>query len=85
MLLPSIKEQKHEEWNTQVNSWKNSERVVNYEGEGAALHPHDVITKVCDMTDKDTIYVTDVGQHQMWAAQYVKHKNTKRFHWRTVG
>ncbi len=79
MLLPSIKEQKHEEWNTQVNSWKNSERVVNYEGEGAALHPYDVITKVCDMTDKDTIYVTDVGQHQMWAAQYVKHKNTKRF------
>lgn len=29
--------------------------------------------------DKDTIYETDVGQHQMWAAQHVKHHNTRRF------
>lgn len=31
------------------------------------------------MTDKETIYVTDVGQHQMWAAQFIKHRNTKAF------
>ena len=79
-LLPFVEEKKHEEWNNLVRQWKDSEKVVNYEGEGAAaLHPYDVITAVCDMTDKDTIYVTDVGQHQMWAAQYIKHKNTKRF------
>ena len=79
MLLPSIEEKKHEEWNSQIRTWKEKEQVVNYEGEDAELHPYDVVTKVCDMTDKDTIYVTDVGQHQMWAAQYVKHQKTKRF------
>lgn len=79
-LLPLVEEKKHEEWNAQMKEWKAAEKVVNYVGEGASqLHPYDVVTKACDMTDKDTIYVTDVGQHQMWAAQYVKHKNTKRF------
>ena len=78
-LLPFVEEKKRESWNSQVHQWKDSERVVNYQGEGANLHPYDVITTVCDMTDKDTIYVTDVGQHQMWAAQYLKHEKTKRF------
>ncbi|MGN1414199.1 MAG: biosynthetic-type acetolactate synthase large subunit [Anaerovoracaceae bacterium] len=79
MLLPSVKEAKHEAWNTEIQQWKDSEKIVNYEGEGASLHPYDIITHTCDLTDKDTIYVTDVGQHQIWAAQYVKHQNTKRF------
>lgn len=80
MLLPSIKETKHEAWNEEIRSWKDKEKIVNYEGEGASLlHPYDIITHTCDLTDKDTIYVTDVGQHQIWAAQYVKHQKTKRF------
>ncbi len=79
MLLPFINEKKLDEWNAQVDEWKNSEKIVVYEDEDTSLHPHEVVETVCDMTDKDTIYVTDVGQHQMWAAQYVKHKNTKRF------
>lgn len=80
MLPPSIKETKHEAWNEEIRSWKDKEKIVNYEGEGASLlHPYDIITHTCDLTDKDTIYVTDVGQHQIWAAQYVKHQKTKRF------
>ena len=78
-LLPFVEEKKRESWNLQVRQWKESEKVVSYQGEGVALHPYDVITTICDMTDKDTIYVTDVGQHQMWAAQYLKHEKTKHF------
>ena len=40
--------------------------------QGAQLHPDEIIHAVCDLTDKETVYVTDVGQHQMWAAQYIK-------------
>jgi acetolactate synthase-1/2/3 large subunit len=79
MLLPSVEENSHEEWNRQIKAWKDSERIVNYEGEGADLHPYDVVTKICDMTDKDTIYVTDVGQHQMWAAQRYPLVNPRSF------
>lgn len=78
-LLPFVTEKKHADWKAQIQEWKDSEKVVNYTGEGAALHPYDVVNTVCEMTDKDTIYVTDVGQHQMWAAQYVRHEKTKRF------
>ena len=36
------------------------------------MNPQEIIEHLCDNTDKETIFVTDVGQHQMWAAQYVK-------------
>lgn len=80
MLLPLIKEQKREAWAAQIQEWKESEKIVHYEGEGACqLHPDEIVLKACELTDKDTIYVTDVGQHQIWAAQYVKHEKTRRF------
>lgn len=75
-MLPYIEEAKHTDWVEKVTSYQKSVRVPM---EGAQLRPKDLIEAVCDLTDKDTIYVTDVGQHQMWAAQYVKHKNTRRF------
>ncbi|MEF9922379.1 MAG: biosynthetic-type acetolactate synthase large subunit [Anaerovoracaceae bacterium] len=76
-LLPLIDEKKRDDWHNKVNEWKAQDVVVRHSDD--SLHPQEIISKVCDMTDKDTIYVTDVGQHQMWAAQYIKHKNTKRF------
>lgn len=80
MLLPLIKEQKREAWAAQIQEWKEREKIVHYEGEGACqLHPDEIVLKACELTDKDTIYVTDVGQHQIWAAQYVKHEKTRRF------
>ena len=75
-MLPYIEEKKHTEWVEKVTAYQKSVRVPL---EGAQLRPKDLIEKVCDLTDKDTIYVTDVGQHQMWAAQYVKHHKTRRF------
>lgn len=74
-LLPLLKESKHEKWIETVTAYQKSVRVP-LEGK---LRPKDLIEAACDLTDKDTIYVTDVGQHQMWAAQYVKHHNTRRF------
>lgn len=77
LVLPMVESRKHEEWHERVGGWRNKERVVKTTD--CKLHPYDIITKTCDMTDEDTIYVTDVGQHQMWAAQFVKHNRTKKF------
>ena len=57
--------------------WKKKERVVK--SPECRLHPKEIIDTLCDMTDQNTIYVTDVGQHQMWAAQYIKHNKAKKF------
>ncbi len=59
-----------------VVGWKKKERVVK--SPECRLHPDRIIDTLCDMTDQNTIYVTDVGQHQMWAAQYLKHNKAKK-------
>lgn len=75
--LPYVEEKKHDEWHERVNAWRQKERVVK--SPECKLHPQEIISAICDKTDKDTIYVTDVGQHQMWAAQYIKHNKSKKF------
>ena len=75
--LPYIEEKKHPEWHERVVGWKKKERVVK--SPECRLHPKEIIDTLCDMTDQNTIYVTDVGQHQMWAAQYIKHNKAKKF------
>ena len=76
-LLPLIKKNDHSEWVSQATEWKK--KTGDVKSQDAELHPSEIIHAVCDMTDKETIYVTDVGQHQMWAAQYLKHEKTENF------
>ena len=76
-LLPMIEKRDHGEWVAQSTEWKK--KTGDVKCQDAELHPSEVVTAVCDLTDKETIYVTDVGQHQMWAAQYLKHDKTKDF------
>ena len=75
--LPYIEERKHPEWHERVAHWRTKERIVK--SPECKLHPKEILDIVCDMTDENTLYVTDVGQHQMWSAQYIKHKKAKKF------
>ncbi len=76
-LLPLITKKDHAEWVAQSTEWKK--KTGDVKCQDAELHPSEIVTAVCDLTDKETIYVTDVGQHQMWAAQYLMHDRTKDF------
>ncbi len=76
-LLPLIKKNDHSDWVAQSTEWKK--KTGDVKSQDAELHPSEIIHCICDMTDKETIYVTDVGQHQMWAAQYLKHEKTENF------
>lgn len=76
-LLPLIEKREHAEWVAQSTEWKK--KTGDVKCQDAELHPSEIVEAVCDLTDKETIYVTDVGQHQMWAAQYLKHDKTKDF------
>ena len=76
-LLPLIKEKDHSEWVAQATEWKK--KTGDVQCQDADLHPSEIVQLACDLTDKETIYVTDVGQHQMWAAQYLKHDKTENF------
>ncbi len=76
-LLPLIKKNDHADWVSQSTEWKK--KTGDVKSQDVELHPSEIIQSICDMTDKETIYVTDVGQHQMWAAQYLKHEKTEDF------
>ena len=76
-LLPLVERKQHLQWREKIASWREQQKKVVCPTK--VLHPSTLIWDVCDLTDKETIYVTDVGQHQMWAAQYVKHQIPKHF------
>ena len=53
-------------WREQVFSHKE----VPLKKEDGVLHPHEILETVAALTDNQAIIATDVGQHQMWSAQY---------------
>ncbi|MBQ9763396.1 MAG: biosynthetic-type acetolactate synthase large subunit [Phascolarctobacterium sp.] len=69
-FLPLVKENKHTEWWEQIREWdKMEDRSV---ADGSRLTAPWVMTQLTKtFADRDTVYVTDVGQNQMWAAQYL--------------
>ena len=77
-ILPYIKENKHTEWIEQIHQWKEK---LDYrpKDDDSVLKPHQIMGAISDMVGEDAIIVTDVGQHQMWAAQYSKRNKIRHF------
>ncbi|MFE8696926.1 acetolactate synthase large subunit [Cytobacillus sp. FJAT-53684] len=71
----------HSEWLEQIHKWQ--EEYPYHYGESDTLKPQKVLEMLYEKTAGDAIVVTDVGQHQMWAAQYYQFKKANR--WVTSG
>jgi acetolactate synthase-1/2/3 large subunit len=69
-LLPHVKKQDTEDWLAQIEEWRE-ECPLGYEMNGQ-LRPQYIIEQMWKKTQGDAVVVTDVGQHQMWAAQFFK-------------
>ena len=65
-----------EKWITKVTEDKN--RVRSYDRKERVVQPQPVIERIGELTNGDAIVVTDVGQHQMWAAQYYPYRNERQ-------
>ena len=77
-LIPMTEKADHSQWIQQIKKW-NEERPMTVKEANGKMNPQEIIEYLCDNTDKETIFVTDVGQHQMWAAQYVKQTMPRNF------
>ena len=76
-LLPLIKETNHKEWMAQIEKWRSTDyKPKDIPG---VLRPHQIIGCVADNITDDDIVTTDVGQHQMWAAQYARRTKPRHF------
>ena len=80
-LLKYVKPAKHASWAKQIELWRGEDYKPTDSDE--CLKPHYLVEKACEIAGEDAIYVTDVGQHQMWAAQFLHH--TKPNHFLTSG
>jgi len=62
---------KHHDWLEQVNEWQTT-HPLTYLEEGDIIKPQYVVEKINELTGGDAIITTEVGQNQMWAAQFYK-------------
>lgn len=69
MLTRAIEQLDHSDWKNEINNFRRPFEQLQI---GDYVNPQTLIEKIDDATDDDAIVVTDVGQHQLWAAQYYK-------------
>jgi acetolactate synthase-1/2/3 large subunit len=74
-LTPIVAKKRHDAWISEIETGRAETRardIVHKESNGQLLAPH-VMHDLWKTTGGGSVIVTDVGQHQMWEAQYYKH------------
>jgi acetolactate synthase-1/2/3 large subunit len=66
------------EWLRMIEGWRKDHPLA-YRGQGNGLKPQFVLEELTRVTRGDCIITTDVGQHQMWAAQYYRTRRPRSF------
>ena len=76
-LLPQVPPCRRPEWLGQIDAWRTKDYFpADVPGE---LHPHIIMELIGQAAGERGVVVTDVGQHQMWAAQYCKQTRPRGF------
>ncbi|WP_298827600.1 acetolactate synthase 3 catalytic subunit [uncultured Piscinibacter sp.] len=66
-------------WWGQINEWRKRE-CLKYKNSSEVIKPQYVVDKLWELTKDSDCYITsDVGQHQMWAAQYYRFDEPRRW------
>ncbi|WP_049545327.1 acetolactate synthase large subunit [Streptococcus salivarius] len=76
LLAEPVVQNNTEKWIEKVT--KDKERVRSYDKKERMVQPQAVIERIGELTKGDAVVVTDVGQHQMWTAQYYPYQNERQ-------
>ncbi len=76
-LAKTVKQQHHDEWMNKIYEWEDEYPIHKpYDG---VFTPQCIMETVNAAIGRDSIATTDVGQHQMWAAQYLMVERPRKF------
>jgi acetolactate synthase-1/2/3 large subunit len=70
-------------WWAQLDAWRATYPLGYDEPDDGSLSPQYVIERIGKLAGPDAVYVAGVGQHQMWAAQFIEHERPR--HWLNSG
>jgi acetolactate synthase I/II/III large subunit len=70
-------------WWSQLDAWRNTYPLGYTDPDDGSLSPQFVIERIGQLVGPDAVYVAGVGQHQMWAAQFISHEHPG--HWLNSG
>ncbi len=76
-LASRVPERKRDKWNERIDEWKT--HIPAMYAKKTALHPKFVLETVHAAVGEDAIVTTEVGQHQMWVAQFYPFSNPRTF------
>ena len=65
-------------WWSEIKEWQRKD-CLKYDTKSELIKPQYVIQKLYELTKGDAFITSDVGQHQMWAAQYYKFDKPRRW------
>ncbi len=77
-LIKLIEPRPRENWLAQIANWKAA-HPFSYDRSSSKLLPQFVIERIYEITRGEAVIVTDVGQHQMWAAHYYQYSKPRTF------
>ncbi len=76
-VLPYIEENPRKDWIKKIAEFKTND--YRPKDEDTEIKPHQLIKYIVDNVEDDAIFVTDVGQHQMWTAQCCERTKPRTF------
>jgi len=77
-LTDLIDEKKESDWVDRINAWR-AKFPLSYLDDGKTIKPQTVVRKLDKYTDGEAIIVTEVGQNQLWAAQWYKFSEPRTY------
>ena len=76
-LITKVDKRNHSDWNRKISEWKEA-HPLKYPQDGT-LKPHYVVERIDALTNGEALITTEVGQNQLWAAQYFKYSTPRQF------
>lgn len=78
ILMKYVKKTKHTQWLKTIQNWRKN---IDYipKDDSTVIKPHQLVQTISEMAGENAIIVTDVGQNQMWTAQYYTNIKPRSF------